>query len=49
MAVVFECVLVNVVLVPARDPADDAPPSPPEAPGAPAVDDPLEERTPQLV
>ena len=49
LAVVFECVLVYVVLVPARDPADDTPPSPPEAPAAPAVDDPLDERTPQLV
>jgi hypothetical protein len=49
MAVVFECVLVYVVLVPAREPVTEPPLSPPDAPGAPALDEPPEERTPQLV
>jgi heme/copper-type cytochrome/quinol oxidase subunit 3 len=49
MAVVFECVLVYVVLVPAREPVTEPRLSPRDAPGAPALDDPREERTPQLV
>ncbi len=49
MAVVFECVVVYVVLVPARDPITDRPGAPPDEPGTPALDDPDEVRTPQLV
>jgi hypothetical protein len=49
MAVVFECALVYVVLVPAAEPVADPPPSPRDAPGAPALDDPEDAPIPQLV
>ena len=49
MAVVFECALVYVVLIPAGDPVADPLVSPLDAPGAPAVDDPQDAPVPQLV
>ena len=49
MAVVFECALVYVVLVPADEPVADPPASPRDAPGAPTLDDPQDAPVPQLV
>jgi hypothetical protein len=48
MAVVFECALVYVALVPAREPVTDPPGPPPVAPDPPAPDEPRA-REPQLV
>jgi hypothetical protein len=49
MAVVFECVLVYVVLVPAREPVVDPPAAAPDGPGAPTLAAPEPDRAPQLV
>jgi hypothetical protein len=48
MAVVFECALVYVALVPAREPVTDAPNPPPVVPDPPVSDEPRA-REPQLV
>ena len=48
MAVVFECALVYVALVPAREPVTDPPSPPPVVPDPPAPDEPRA-REPQLV